>query len=663
MQRCIISPEAESFEAHIFCDASQYGISAAVYLRQTLKTGEYLVNLLLAKARVTAIEKTTIPKLELAAVSIGASLIPFIKKELPIELTRIILWTDSSCTVGWLASTAKFGRYIDNRLSHIRERATIVKHVRTDENPADLGSRGCHFPELAANKKWWHGPGFLQLPEEKWPLEAVKAVEINHNPYIDSIMEENVEQHTVSVTTAAQESKLLVPKIEIDATRFSKWIKLIMSVSSILFFIQKIYKNASSSFLKSFMKIKYESRNSPGMITVAENFVIRQLQQKYPPTANLKRSLMLTVDENDILVCNHRIPSERGLGLIWLPDCLELNLLIIHIHEKLFHSGPRETLNELRSRFWICQGKRTVMKAINKQCQHCKLLKLKPYQMPAMPALPTERIQAFAPFLHTGLDYAGPFMIKQGAENVKCWLILFTCLSTRAIHLETVTGLDSYNFILAFDRFVARRGRPNLVISDNQTTLKAASKLLVPCWQNKENDLLEYIAKEQFTWKFITEKAPWMGGFYERLIGLTKSALSHAIGKRILTFQEFQTVAVRCEAVVNLRPLTPVDAEYKPNDPSQIALRPVDFLLPHAPAVGHVVMIEEENIINNTWKLGIIQELMPSKDNEIRSAKVKTPNGHILTRALCQLYPLELSLADPTSIKQQQADLNKDNVI
>jgi hypothetical protein len=204
------------------------------------------------------------------------------------------------------------------------------------------------------------------------------------------------------------------------------------------------------------------------MVTVAENFLIRQIQQKHPPTANLKRSLMLTVDENNIIVCNHRIP------------------FIIHIHEKLFHGGPRETLNELRSRFWISQGKRTVMKAINNKCQHCKLLKLKPYLMPPMPALPAERTQAFAPFLHTGLDYAGPFMVKQGAENVKSWIILFTCLSTRAVHLETVNGLDSYNFILAFERFVARRGRPNLVISDNQTTLKAASKLLIPCWENKD---------------------------------------------------------------------------------------------------------------------------------------------------------------------------------
>jgi hypothetical protein len=153
------------------------------------------------------------------------------------------------------------------------------------------------------------------------------------------------------------------------------------------------------------------------MVTVAENFLIRQIQQKHPPTANLKRSLMLTVDENNIIVCNHRIPSENGLGLIWLPHCYEVNLLIIHIHEKLFHGGPRETLNELRSRFWISQGKRTVMKAINNKCQHCKLLKLKPYLMPPMPALPAERTQAFAPFLHTGLDYAGPFMVKQGASK------------------------------------------------------------------------------------------------------------------------------------------------------------------------------------------------------------------------------------------------------
>uniref|UniRef100_A0A914YB01 Integrase catalytic domain-containing protein n=1 Tax=Panagrolaimus superbus TaxID=310955 RepID=A0A914YB01_9BILA len=481
---------------------------------------------------------------------------------------------------------------------HIKERASIVRHVRSEDNPADIGSRGCMIDELVKSKLWWHGPNFLQLPEDKWPKEAVMAVDfakqhINNDlpeDEISIIMDKNskVPKLTSSLKVAAKSitvaDKVESLCVEIDSTRFSKWSKLLMSHSAVLYALYKFGKSAAnpSNLFEKLLKLKVNSHQQPSLIMEAEVNLIKQLQQKCPPTVNVQRNLMLKLNQAGLIVCNHRIAAtEKTPDLIWLPDCYEVHLLILHIHAKLFHAGPRETLNELRSLYWLCQGKRITSKVINNECQKCKLLKLKPYKMPVMPELPCERTTASAPFKHCGLDYAGPKMIKVDSETKKCWIILFTCFSTRAIHLEVVKGLDAHNFILAFRRFTARRGRPDLIVSDNQSTLKAASTLIEPCWHQNEGELQDFIARERLSWKFIIECAPWMGGFYERLIGLTKKAISHAIGNRILTFDEFNTVVIECETIVNCRPISPVDPEFKPGQAKQLALRPVDFLMPH----------------------------------------------------------------------------------
>jgi hypothetical protein len=226
MYRCVISPDTVSFEGQIFNDASVDGMCSTVYLRQLLKDGGILVNLLLTKARVTPMVKKSIPSVELAAVSHGASLIPFIKNQLPFELDKINLFTDSSCVIGWLASLNKFGRYIDNRIKHIREHATVVKHVRTDENPADIGSRGCSITELAGNKKWWHGASFLQLPEDQWPKEAVENVVIKRDAYMDSLVDE--EKQTVTVATNAKKEKIFMPCLFLQYYfSFKKYVKML----------------------------------------------------------------------------------------------------------------------------------------------------------------------------------------------------------------------------------------------------------------------------------------------------------------------------------------------------------------------------------------------------------------------------------------------------
>ena len=119
------------------------------------------------------------------------------------------------------------------------------------------------------------------------------------------------------------------------------------------------------------------------------------------------------------------------------------------------------------------------------------------------------------------MDFAGPFLVKKHKHVVNIYIALFKCDSSRAIHLELVEDLSGQAFLQAFKRFTNRRSIPGLVISDNATNFEFAAKTI----RNLMKDTINYAMTKEIKWKFIPKRAPWFGGFWERLIGLTKNAL------------------------------------------------------------------------------------------------------------------------------------------
>ena len=99
------------------------------------------------------------------------------------------------------------------------------------------------------------------------------------------------------------------------------------------------------------------------------------------------------------------------------------------------------------------------------------------------PPLPEDRVIHQRPFGLTGIDYDGPLVVKDGSAMSKVWIALFVCGTTRAIHLELVDSLSTEVFILAYRRFVARRGSPSLIRPDNATTFPAAADQLLVNWR------------------------------------------------------------------------------------------------------------------------------------------------------------------------------------
>ncbi|XP_054709447.1 uncharacterized protein LOC129219152 [Uloborus diversus] len=356
--------------------------------------------------------------------------------------------------------------------------------------------------------------------------------------------------------------------------------------------------------------------------------------------------------------------------------------LILGKHQELGHPGVQSLMVALRENYWILKSRRTIKKII-RTCVVCQRFSVKQPDIPEG-TLPEDRVREASVFEVIGVDVAGPLIIK---ENKKVWILIFTCAVYRAVHLELLAALSTDNFILALRRFIARRGRPTIIYSDNGTNFIGADNSL-----KKINIEKLKIAFAPIIWKFIPPSAPWWGGFWERLIGMLKRILRKVLGCSSLNYQEMETVLCDCESQLNSRPLTyisddpddlhpltpelfikdtrsslTVDLDNLKSDKkelnkrliyrrrlmsdlrfrfrseylSQLRQRPFMKKKIYHPKIGDIVLIWDENLKRICWPLGRILSIYLSKDSIARTAKIKTKSG-ILIRPIRKLCPLEL---------------------
>ena len=221
----------------------------------------------------------------------------------------------------------------------------------------------------------------------------------------------------------------------------------------------------------------------------------------------------------------------------------------------MFHNGTKETLTELRGRFWIVKG-RQVVRRILRRCVLCKRFEGKPYDEPPPPPLPVFRVQEAPPFAVTGVDYAGPLYLK---DSNKVWICLFTCCVIRAVHLEVVPDMTAETFIRCFKRFIARRGIPHKIISDNGKTFKLANKIISAVLSHPQTE--QYLSNIRVDWVFNLERAPWWGGIFERMVRSIKRCLKKIVGQTRLMYDDLVTVVTEIEMILNSRPLSFVSSE------------------------------------------------------------------------------------------------------
>ena len=380
--------------------------------------------------------------------------------------------------------------------------------------------------------------------------------------------------------------------------------------------------------------------------------------------------------------------------------------LIRDAHQRLKHSQTERILSELRSTYWILKGRNTIRQVL-RRCISCKKANAQP-SIPLMASLPRCRLQPYLrPFAICGLDYFGPMHVKYGRGTIKRWVMLVTCMNTRAIHLDMIFSLDTDSFLLGFRKFVGRRGIPSVCYSDNGTCLVAGERELREGINNwNQHAIGDFMSQERIEWRFNPPAAPHFGGVWERLVRSAKVAIKAVLGNQTVSDEVLSTVLTEVEFLLNGRPLTHVSMDPKDPEPitpnhfihggrllnippgvfekdeitgrkrwraSQAMVNEIwkRWLREYVPdlierrkwlrpqrniGVDDLVLIVDQNIPRGHWPLGKVIKVVPGTDDVVRSAIVKTKTGEF-TRPVSKLCLLEVGEEDITPEKTEEEQI------
>ncbi|CAI6343037.1 unnamed protein product [Macrosiphum euphorbiae] len=677
-----VKPElSDEFHLHGFCDASQEAYGACLYVRSRNQRGRWQARLLCSKTRVAPLKGSTIPRLELCGALLLVELAKKVADSWALSIMDFWFWTDSTIVLGWLNSQqVRLKTYVANRVSQILENSEVRQwhHVSTVDNPADLASRGLNPSELSVSESWWYGPRWLSEPEEKW------------NPSPVCLRQEELPEQRkfkLALVMLNQSTDLVYIK--------SDWNRLVRAIAWLALFVD---------YLKAKKNIQVTRYLTVENLKKAETIIFKRVQaecfpkeaialanrKEVPRTSKLK-SLYPFMQDGIILVGGRLQNSDINNWQkhpIVLPANHRVTLLIFeNLHREMLHCGPQALLAEVRRRYWPLMGRRTARTVVRK-CVKCIRASPK-FTTPLMGQLPKDRVRMSRSFSTTGVDFAGPFIVRSGIRRVtgkKAWICVFICFATRAVHLEIVEDMTSDAFMACLRRFISRRGRCAVIHSDNGTNFVGAQRELASIIKQGGPAM----AKEGIEWRFNPPSGPHFGGLWEAAVKSAKYHLKRVMGETKLTLAELNTLICQVEACLNSRPITPIGSD--PDEPE--ALTPAHFLvggplslppepdrLSEAPGglrrwkhvqyllqlfwrrwyteylpqcqvrgkwvnkkqplkINDIVIIKEDNLPPTKWNLGRITQVHPGRDGAIRVVTVRTVAGTEIKRPSAKLCAL-----------------------
>ena len=522
----------QDVELHGFGDGSKLGVGAAVYAVVRQASGK-TQRLVAAKARL-AKGGLSIPRLELVAGHMATNLLTNVRNALEgLPISNVYGWLDSTVALHWIRGSGEFKQFVQNRVTKIRAQSDMVwRHVSSEENPADLASRGgaVNGPTL-----WWNGPKWLANREE-WPPNPVTSacpateVEVKTIREVLSLAQPNLSNDRVEEVLEKHELKYAL-RVAAWVTRFITNCKTPKKLTGPL--TADELENVKWGWIK---RVQRQATTMPN----------------YP---QIKSSLNLQPNKDGLLECRGHI---QGKYPIYLPeDATFTRKLVRRVHCETLHGGVGLTMAAIREMFWVPRLRRLVKK-VTKDCWGCKRFQVTAVAAPPPGPLPTNRTEGTTAFEVAGVDFAGPIRYRKGSNREgKAYIALFACSLTRGVHLELLPSLETGKFLPCLKRFIARRGRPKTLYSDNGGTFVKASKWLKGVQRDEEiQGLLE---QQEIRWHFNLPRAPWWGGQFERLIGVVKRAFNKTIGATTLTWDELNDVILDVEVQINRRPLSYVD--------------------------------------------------------------------------------------------------------
>ena len=697
----------KTYSLHVFVDASTEAYAATVFVRVEDSRGkkgsktEVDSHLMTAKARVTPTKAESVSRLELNSAVIGLRLGHAVAIAYEMDPKQIHFWTDSMNVLYWINTPAnKLKTFVSNRIGQIQahSEAEQWRHVPTDKNPADIATRDITMTDMVNSTLWWKGPDFLKLSEENWP-PAFKASEKENSDEeaaneLKKLFSGEVNTITLTATLPKSKQGCLDPANYSVGELYNGYLKL-LRLTTRLFAVMIRHFNLTwkdcQEKAKAFL-VRNCQRKDPYLQTV-----IDKLEQKEKVKELKKFNLFL--DELGTLRSESRLPDSDHISYnircpMILRKCSSLSKLIAQsMHTQFEHSvGTQMAKNKVREQGYLILGIDNLLREIKGHCVECKRRDNAPYeqQMAAIPSYRFEKpLQAFS---KTGLDFAGPFFVKQGRakQRLKSYILVFTCLQTRAVHLEVTNDQSTSSVLNAFSRMTDMRGMPNEFLSDNWKSFTSPEKELQSWVRDLDEDLIIRQTFADAVWRFTPPYGPHHGGIYETMVKATKRALHSLFKEADLNMDEFRTAISRVAALLNSRPLTRVKDEngtriLTPNhfligmlggavstdnldDPVERWKRVhsivnkfwKQFLSEYIPLlsnrgkwqtvreniqVGEVVLQLDPNTPRGQWKLAIIEEVFPSKDGKVRRVKIRTTNG-VYERPITKLIPLEFRTTD-----------------
>lgn len=692
--RYINLSKATSVQLIGYCDASVVAYGCCIYVKAIVNGNPY-IHLLCSKSRISQLaSKLTIPKLELNGALMLAKLVNHVASLL--NISDVHLFTDSKIVLAWLdSSSLKVPAYIGNRVKEIGKLTNkmLWKYTPGLLNPSDILSRGADPQEIIDCKLWLHGPDYLiEGNEYNFHLSEI-------SPPPCSVQYHNSDEHIALSATVID--NVIDPFFE----RYSSLFKMIRVTVHILRFINRCKGKLVSSNLIS---VK-ESRDALTLIIkgVQIHYFHNEflcIEKDKAITSNLK-SLNPFIDSAGLLRVGGRLDNATHLDFskkhnIILPKhCHVTKLIISHEHLMLMHAGLKLVLGSLCQKYCIINSVREVKSVINKCITCCKLKAAASQQL--MGSLPKERITPARIFENTGLDYCGPFEIKQSALRSsiigKGYVAVFVCFASKAVHLEVVTDMTTDTFIAAFKRFTGRRGYPQNIFCDNGSTFRGANNKLKELHDLHKKDYFQkavndYVLQKGIQFHFIPKYSPNHGGLWEAAVKSAKFHFKRIASNRTFTYEQFNTIIIEIEAILNSRPLTPLS-----HDTSDFSyLTPGHFLigaeLTSAPQpdlaavpsnrlrfwrcceqirqhfwnvwskeylsllnqrtkwlktkpnlkVGMVVLLQVPNTPPLTWPIGRVNKVFYGSDGHVRVVEVQTSDKKLHSRAVSKIVVLPI---------------------
>ena len=554
----------------------------------------------------------------------------------------------------------------------------------TSSNPADFASRGMKAEEFVACEMWTSGPSFLLDSEEQWPVTPADVRTAN----LDGDVE--VRRETLHCEVLAD-----VPSaLDVIVERTSSWQRLLHTVGWLRRYMAWLRHRVTSK--KGILGVDCrvgpltipELRESAEVVWRAEQGKYFQAEvnalskgKQVGRSSPLLR-LQPVMKEGLLRVGGRLTRSEletEAKNPIILPSMsTAVRLMAKNTHEVFAHAGQNFVVALLRQKFWVVHSNKLV-RSIVRNCVKCKILAAKPLDQ-VMADLPLERTVAGRPFECTGTDCFGPFQVRVGRSTQKRWGAVFTCMASRAIHIEVLATMETDSFLNALRRFLSRRGQVKKIFSDNGTNLVGTEKLL-------KDELAKLnataITKEMETrgveWHFNPPHASHFGGAWERQIRSIRRVLNGLGLVQVMSDETLSTLMCEAEAVLNARPLTRVTddpEEVRPLTPGMLLTqngapgpvtvtdrldlyararwRQVQYLSDlfwkrwskeylcnlqarqrwhmerHNLKQGDVVILLDEKSARGTWPMGRVTEVITSADGHVRQARVKTSTGNYM---------------------------------